>query len=282
MQSNNNSKSKKRPMASPSSPSADSTSSTKKPPYVYRGSRFIKTAAQPSNSSRKPITKDVTQVIIDWKITSQGIPEREFYKHPNLTKVEIPTTVSNISNNAFGECLNLKEVTFLIAIQKQKQIQRELLEDGDGATDDGTAGSRGTLRSNGSSKAGYANMIHDESSSILEQPYLIQLIGKEAFVKCSNLQSITIPPSIHTLGISCFHDCLKLQHVNLQQGKLRVIGKSCFHNCKSLESIELPTNKRPDYQQSQVFCVCEPVQPTHIKRLQQLIDDAEITLILKH
>ena len=52
-------------------------------------------------------------------------------------------------------------------------------------------------------------------------------IGKEAFYKAQNIQSVTLPECIQYIGESCFSGCVSLNTINFPK-KLKAIGKSAF------------------------------------------------------
>lgn len=70
-------------------------------------------------------------------------------------------------------------------------------------------------------------------------PDSIQSIDNEAFSACSSLSEITIPDSVMVLGSKAFWGCNTLTSVKLPSN-IRAIGDSTFFNCSSLTSIVIP------------------------------------------
>lgn len=68
--------------------------------------------------------------------------------------------------------------------------------------------------------------------------YHVVSIG-EAFRGCSNLISITLPPTVLSLDNSCFADCVKLEQIDIN-GKLKDIPYGAFQNCSNLSQIQIP------------------------------------------
>ena len=55
----------------------------------------------------------------------------------------------------------------------------------------------------------------------------------------SEIEELTLPESVETIGNNAFRDCTGLLRINLSSN-LKSIGVSAFENCKSLTSITLP------------------------------------------
>ena len=70
-------------------------------------------------------------------------------------------------------------------------------------------------------------------------PEGITEVGKNAFIWCINLLSVTIPGSIKAIGDCAFRGCSKLAKVKQFAG-IQTIGSEAFADCKSLYEITLP------------------------------------------
>lgn len=66
----------------------------------------------------------------------------------------------------------------------------------------------------------------------------VRAIQARAFEKCTTLQSVTIPGSVHTIGVGAFNGCSGLRSVTLSEG-LKVIGGQAFYGCP-ITSIVIP------------------------------------------
>lgn len=64
-------------------------------------------------------------------------------------------------------------------------------------------------------------------------------IGDAAFAACTNLKSITIPGTVSTIRGRAFSDCVNLKDLILEKGVAR-IAQAAFYNCCSLEILALP------------------------------------------
>ena len=64
-------------------------------------------------------------------------------------------------------------------------------------------------------------------------------ISEPAFLRCSNLKSITIPESVTSIGSSAFSGCSSLESITIPYG-VTTIKYNTFEECSSLTSIKLP------------------------------------------
>lgn len=64
-------------------------------------------------------------------------------------------------------------------------------------------------------------------------------IGKEAFVNCTGLKSVSIPESVTEIGIAAFARCSGLESLNVPSG-VKSISSYTFRECKGLKSVKLP------------------------------------------
>ena len=79
----------------------------------------------------------------------------------------------------------------------------------------------------------------------LTLPAGITKIGDEAFVDCSGLTSLNLPDGITEIGESAFSGCSGLTSLNLPDG-ITEIGESAFSGCSGLTSIYVYAEKVPD------------------------------------
>ena len=70
-------------------------------------------------------------------------------------------------------------------------------------------------------------------------PSGVTSIGRFAFAKCKNLQSITMLGNITDIGEGVFYDCSKLTDITIQSS-WGSIPNYLFKNCSSLDNIEIP------------------------------------------
>ena len=73
--------------------------------------------------------------------------------------------------------------------------------------------------------------------------YSVTSIGDQAFERCSDLTTITIPEDskLTSIGDYAFHKCSNLTTINIpEDSKLTSIGRSAFEDCSYLTSITIP------------------------------------------
>ena len=84
-------------------------------------------------------------------------------------------------------------------------------------------------------------------------PEDVRTIGSGAFMKCTSLQSISIPSSVVYIESNAFNGCTNLQDFDMQEGVLE-IKSGAFMKCTSLQSISIPSSVV--YIGSNVFSGC--------------------------
>ena len=130
------------------------------------------------------------------------------YINNKLTKyLELPSSVTSISNYAFFSCTSLTSVN----------IPNSVTSIGD-----------------------YAFAWCTSLTSI-NIPNSVTSIEDYAFEHCSSLTSINIPSSVTSIGICAFDDCTSLTSINIPNS-VTSIGRGAFENCTSLTSITIPNS----------------------------------------
>ncbi len=75
-----------------------------------------------------------------------------------------------------------------------------------------------------------------ETISYNNTTYRITSIGDDAFYRCSDLTSITIPNSVTSIGESAFSGCSRLTSITIPES-VTSIGSSAFFSCNNLKKI---------------------------------------------
>lgn len=176
----------------------------------------------------------------------QGIPvvaigEKAFYEHGTLKKINLPNTIVEIRQEAFGWCKALETFTFpeqVTIVSKMlfwncPSLTEVIFNDSITAIDD--------------------NAFYDCSFTSLTLPASLKSIGEKAFEQCRGLNSITIPEGVTSIGRKAFIWCEGLKTISLPD-TLTTIGGGCFRNCEKLESIVIPPNVESLNWETFVYC----------------------------
>ena len=132
----------------------------------------------------------------------------------SLASVTIPKSVSKISNNVFRGCNALSSISV---------DDRNVVYDSREACNGVIETSTNTL------------IIGCKSTNI---PYDVEVIGVNAFYKCSKMSSIVIPPSVIRIEENAFYKCSSLKSINIPQN-VAYIAENAFDGCISLISISV-------------------------------------------
>ena len=81
-----------------------------------------------------------------------------------------------------------------------------------------------------------SQIVKTESSG-----YIVTAIGEQAFYKCSNLTSVTIPNSVTAIGEKAFNWCSNLTSVTLPNS-VTEIAYGTFIDCRGLTSVTIPNS----------------------------------------
>jgi hypothetical protein len=94
---------------------------------------------------------------------------------------------------------------------------------------------------------GIINLLEDGSGTCKDRenlesvslPSTLQTIGESAFSGCIKLSEINLPEGLVSIGDWAFYKCVKLNNVVLPDGLIN-IGRSAFSNCCSIEKLTVP------------------------------------------
>ena len=130
----------------------------------------------------------------------------------NVQKIEIPETVTEIGNYAFGGIFGnaLKSVTEIDIPDSVTSI-------------------------------GGCALYNCSSLTSIKIPDSVTSIGGSAFYNCSSLTSIKIPDSVVSIGDCAFGRCSGLTSITIPEG-VTSIGNDTFELCSSLADITIPNS----------------------------------------
>lgn len=183
---------------------------------------------------------DVIEVTLPEGLIKIG--KRAFADCESLEKINFPSTLRIISDEAFSGCTsldvdspeNIKVGTDAFKgtlWEKEEQRKREYTE--------------GLTFKLNDKEDGYVVSGYEGGSESVIIPEIyddlpVVSIGEGAFNGCVNVESITIPDSVIDICNLAFNGCLSLESITIPEG-VTSIGDGAFNFC-GIESIEIPSN----------------------------------------
>lgn len=156
-----------------------------------------------------------------------GIGGGAFRRRKDLTSIKFPASLLMISDDAFAGS-GLTEVTIPTTLQYYfgafsscNSLKRVVFEEG------------------------ITEITGTVSGSAVKEvvlPTSLEVIGEKAFMRCEELQHITLPGNVTTIEDHAFYGS-GLTSITLNEG-LESIGKEAFQHCKGLKSIYIPASVR--------------------------------------
>lgn len=167
---------------------------------------------------------EVPSTIDEKTVTSIG---EYAFGYPNLTKVTLPSTITNISGQAFYSCQTLESINLpegLLTIGPSAFYYCGKLENAD-------------IPSTVTSIGDYAFCCTSLKSIVI--PEGIKEIGRSTFQACGAAETITIPSGVTTIGDGAFSGCRSAKTITIPD-TVTTIGDWAFAECSALESISIP------------------------------------------
>ncbi len=180
----------------------------------------IKDIVVPSTYKGKPV------VSIGWRV----------FDHEGIETVTISEGIKSINSEAFGECINLKNVYLPNSIESIDRTAFAKCPSLEKTVENGV-----TYVGNKDNAYVVALGPH---SSITENEYQFNentlVIAEEAFSDCREIDTLSLPSKLHTIGSLAFYNANKLTSVDLP-GSLKRIGDWAFRYC-DISTFEIPAN----------------------------------------
>lgn len=97
----------------------------------------------------------------------------------------------------------------------------------------------------------------------------VTVIPDYAFLGCTSLKRVVLPPSLKKIGFQAFSECSALESVNLPES-LVDIGSNAFAYCRSLDNLTFPAALRHIGHNAFSFCesLTEAILPDSIEELE--------------
>ncbi len=185
-----------------------------------------------------------------YKLTEVNLPENiteikpfTFYDCTGLTSISIPENVTKIGNHAFSGCAGLTSVDIsenVTSIEKAAFSACTNLKNinVDSENPSYTSDSEGILFSKDMSKLIQYPGGNDNVSYII--PDFVSEIEERAFASCANLQEVTIPENVTSIGYDAFLMCEALHTVNFNVTNSSL--PRIFSGCNNLTTINIGNN----------------------------------------
>lgn len=176
---------------------------------------------------------------------------RTFSSCPNLEKIILPDSVTQIGQEAFSHCESLKTVglpNYITTIEERAFYGCYALESiiiPDSVTEIGEfafydCSALPTINiPDGITKIPPNTFQSCTSLQSIDIPESVTEIGYWAFYKCKSLSSIKIPSKVTKIEDGTFWNCMALKSVTIPDS-VTEIGCRAFSNCYALESITIP------------------------------------------
>lgn len=176
--------------------------------------------------------------------------EDNAFAQSHLIQIQVPT-LKKISNSAFADCEDLKDIMLDGNIAKSQISAEQFHTDlqlvhldlpNISRIDDYCFSSRLDLSSitipNSVSSIGSHAFLRCANLKYVKIPDSVVEIADSAFFECFNLVSVRIPNKVLTIEDDTFSDCYSLSDVQLNN--VQSICNSAFRACISLKHIQLP------------------------------------------
>ena len=147
----------------------------------------------------------------------------------SLKNFTIPASTYRIGSKAFGGCSKLQTIEGAVTYVGKWAVACD------------------TNESSGSVKTGTVGIADTAftgcSFASITLPSTLKYIGDTAFMRASQLTSVTVPASgaLEVIGKEAFAECSALTSVQLS-AKIKTIGEKVFFKCPSLETLTIPEN----------------------------------------
>ena len=194
-----------------------------------------------------------------------------FYGSTELTSVDIPNSVTEIGQEAFGNCPGLTSIVVDSGNPRfdSRNNCNAIIETADNVL---IAGCKNTIIPNSVTKIGNFAFDCCDSLTSIVIPNSVTEIGHYAFYSCDSLTSIDIPNSVIEIGYGVFESCSGLASIVVENGNptydsrnncnaiietadntliygcknttipnsVTTIDDYAFYNCDGLTSIDIP------------------------------------------
>lgn len=179
-------------------------------------------------------------IVIPDSVTSIGA--YAFCNCTSLKSINIPESLTSIGGYAFWRCIALEEIKFNAVALNDFGSKNYVFAYAGQDTD----GTKVTIGANVTKLPAY--LFCPSNATLAYYPKITNVVFEEgsvcteihgsAFEICQELESVTLPNSITSIGSYAFCNCPSLKSITIPKGTT-VIQNYTFHGCASLESLTL-------------------------------------------
>ena len=168
------------------------------------------------------------------------IGQYAFESCTGLTSISLPSKVTSVGNYAYSGCSNATSLSLGSNSNSSRTIGDYAFQNCSKVTSITINACITSIGSKAFYNCSKATTLTFGSSS--NYPYQIASIGTYAFQGCG-FTSVTLPPSVTTLGMDAFEDCLSLKTADFSAAtSLTTFGNWMFAKDAALTSVVLPPN----------------------------------------
>ena len=178
----------------------------------------------------------------DGIVYSRGIGTSAFVGCSALTEVTIPRYVKHISSNAFVNTPNLRSITFPPGLKSIGSYAFYCINGNQALT---TLNLPAGIQEIGNYAFQHfealttVNIVPSDADDDAYDALYSDCLGNSAFYYCYNLQKITLPSTLKSIGANAFALCYALPAIEIPP-TVNYIGDVAFQHCESLQSITIP------------------------------------------
>lgn len=136
-----------------------------------------------------------------------------------ILSLHVSDSVSNVSQNAFWNCINLKKAVLDDCVT--------------------ALGTNAFTNCTALQTIGYTAFYHCTSLPALDGTENLKSIGGSAFSGCSALERLVLSEGLESLGQGTFYGCSALKQIHIPT-TLTAIPADCFYSCSSLTTLTIP------------------------------------------